>query len=77
MTSKTNELKDKIFELEIEQKELKIQLETHYDCVEYLCSLGAYDAVKEVEQQVEESQCWIEFYKEELKDIENREKHGE
>lgn len=79
MTSKIDDLKDKIFDLEMEQKELFMQLDSfemenkfYMDCD----MLGGVDT-SEVEKLIEENQCWLEYYKQELLDLQNTEKHGE
>lgn len=73
MTSKIDELKDKIFELECERDELQILLDT----MEYSGWSEFEEAMKKVVQELQETNCWIVYYKQLLKEIEDREKYDE
>lgn len=77
MTSKIDDLKDKIFNLEMEQKELYWHQDIWYkmldeDGIDFL-----YESAEQVEKLIEENQCWLEYYKQELLDLQNTEKYDE
>lgn len=75
MKSKEYILEDKIFNLEMEQKELKFLLVAAEGCVEDPCLESVYENIYELTKQIQENKCWIQFYKEELKDLEAGEKY--
>ena len=71
MTLTKDEIKDKIFELEMEQKELKMHLHSfemenkfYMDCDMF----GGIDTT-DLEKKIEENNCWIAYYKDLLKEI--------
>lgn len=79
MSLTKDKIKDRIFELEMEQKELKMHLHSlemenkfYIDCDMF----GGTDTT-DLERQIEENNCWIAYYKGRLKDIENEEKYDE
>lgn len=77
MTSKIDDLKDKIFVLEMELKELSWHKDIWYkmsdeDGIDFL-----YESAGQVEKLIEENQCWLEYYKQELLDLQNTEKYDE
>lgn len=67
MTLVQDKIKDRIFELEMEQKEIQMRLTqaTFLSTQEYYSKLN------------QENQCWIAYYKDRLKDIEQGEKYDE
>ena len=67
MTLVQDKIKDRIFELEMEQKEIQMCLTqaTFISTQEYYSKLS------------QENQCWIAYYKGRLKDIEQGEKYDE
>lgn len=62
-----NEIKDKIFELEIELKELEILVGQAYPDPE------DYEVPEYLEQQMQESVCYIQYYKQLLQELEQGE----
>ena len=56
-----DEIKDKIFELEMGQKELKILIKLATPCE---CKV-----IEDLDKQIEENQCWVAYYKDLLKEI--------
>ena len=79
MSLTKDKIKDRIFELEMEQKELKMHIHSlemenkfYMDCDMF----GGTDTT-DLEKQIQENNCWIAYYKDRLKDIENEEKYDE
>lgn len=62
-----DELKDKIFELEIELKELEILVKQAYPDPE------DYEIPEHLEQHMQESVCYIQYYKQLLQELEQGE----
>ena len=62
-----DKIKDRIFELEIEQKEIQM-------CLTQATFLSTQEYYSKLSQ---ENQCWIAYYKDRLKDIEQGEKYDE
>lgn len=73
MTLTKDQLKDIIFELECERDELQSLLGT-MRCGSW-SEFG--DAMDKAIQELQETNCWIEYNKQLLKDIENEEKYDE
>ena len=67
MTLVQDKIKDRIFELEIEQKEIQM-------CLTQATFLSTQEYYSKLSQ---ENQCWIAYYKDRLKDIEQGEKCDE
>lgn len=72
MTLTQDEIKDKIFEIEMEQKELKMQLHSfEMENKFYMdCDLFGGTDTTDLEKQIEENTCWIAYYKDLLKELE-------
>lgn len=68
-----DKIKDRIFELECEQDELQSLLDT----MRYNGWSEFEDTVERAIQELQETNCWIEYNKQLLKDIENEEKYDE
>lgn len=68
-----DKIKDRIFELECEQDELQSLLDT----MRYSGWSEFEDTVERAIQELQETNCWIEYNKQLLKDIENEEKYDE
>lgn len=68
-----DEIKDIIFELECERDELQFLLDT----MKYSGWSEFGDAMDKAIQELQETNCWIEYNKQLLKDIENEEKYDE
>ena len=69
-----DKIKDRIFELELEQKEIQMcltQAALWGNDKEFLSTQEHYNKLNQ------ENQCWIAYYKDCLKDIENEEKSDE
>lgn len=62
-----DKIKDRIFELEMEQKEIQM-------CLTQATFISTQEHYSKLNQ---ENQCWIAYYKDRLKDIENEEKCDE
>ena len=67
MTLVQDKIKDRIFELETEQKEIQM-------CLTQATFLSTQEYYSKLSQ---ENQCWIAYYKDRLKDIEQGEKYDE
>lgn len=67
MTLVQDKIKDRIFELEMEQKEIQM-------CLTQATFLSTQEYYNKLSQ---ENQCWIAYYKDRLKDIEQGEKYDE
>ncbi|WAW11393.1 hypothetical protein vBAcePPAc_0016 [Aeromonas phage vB_AceP_PAc] len=67
MTLAQDKIKDRIFELEMEQKEIQM-------CLTQATFLSTQEYYNKLSQ---ENQCWIAYYKDRLKDIEQGEKYDE
>ncbi|QEG08311.1 hypothetical protein HWC26_gp059 [Aeromonas phage 2L372X] len=67
MTLAQDKIKDRIFELEMEQKEIQM-------CLTQATFISTQEYYNKLSQ---ENQCWIAYYKDRLKDIENEEKYDE
>ena len=67
MTLVQDKIKDRIFELEMEQKEIQM-------CLTQATFLSTQEYYNKLSQ---ENQCWIAYYKDLLKDIEQGEKYDE
>lgn len=68
-----DQIKDTIFELECERDELQSLLDT----MRYSGWSEFEDTIKKTIQEIQETNCWIEYNKQLLKDIENMEKYDE
>ena len=68
-----DKIKDTIFELECERDELKSLLDT----MRYSGWSEFEDTIKKTIQEIQETNCWIVYNKQLLKDIENEEKYDE
>lgn len=68
-----DQIKDTIFELECERDELQSLLGT----MRYSGWSEFGDAMDKAIQELQETNCWIEYNKQLLKDIENEEKYDE
>jgi len=71
MTLTKDKIKDRIFELEMEQKELSWHQDiwgkmVDEDGIDFL-----YESAEQVENLIQENNCWIAYYKDRLKDLEN------
>ena len=73
MTLTKDEIKDKIFELEMEQKELSWHQEIWWKMVDETGIDFLYESAEQVEKLIEENSCWIAYYKDLLKEIEQGE----
>lgn len=73
MTLTKDQIKDTIFELECERDELQSLLDT----MRYSGWSEFGDAMDKAIQELQETNCWIEYNKQLLKDIENEEKYDE
>lgn len=73
MTLTQDQIKDTIFELECERDELQSMLET----MKYSGWSEFGDAMDKANQELQETNCWIEYNKQLLKDIEQGEKYDE
>lgn len=73
MTLTKDEIKDIIFELECERDELQSMLDT----MKYSSWSEFEETIEKVTQELQETNCWIEYNKQLLKDIENEEKYDE
>ena len=73
MTLTQDQIKDIIFELECERDELQYMLET----MKYSGWSEFEGAMDKANQELQETNCWIEYNKQLLKDIENEEKYDE
>ena len=74
MTSTQDKIKDRIFELEMEQKEIQMcltQAPIWGNGEEFLSAQEHYSKLNQ------ENQCWIAYYKDRLKDLEDEEKYDE
>ena len=74
MSLTKDKIKDRIFELEMEQKEIQMcltQAALWGNDEEFLSTQEHYSKLNQ------ENQCWIAYYKDRLKDIENEEKYDE
>lgn len=74
MTLAQDKIKDRIFELEMEQKEIQMcltQATLWGNDEEFLSTQEHYSKLNQ------ENQCWIAYYKDRLKDIEDEEKYDE
>ena len=74
MSLTKDKIKDRIFELEMEQKEIQMGLTlapSWGSDEEFLYTQEYYSKLNQ------ENQCWIAYYKDRLKDLENEEKHDE
>ena len=73
MSLTKDKIKDRIFELEMEQKELKMHLHSlemeNKFCID--CDMFGGTDTTDLERQIEENNCWIAYYKGRLKDLEN------
>ncbi|QEG08776.1 hypothetical protein [Aeromonas phage 4L372XY] len=67
MTLAQDKIKDRIFELEMEQKEIQM-------CLTQATFISTQEYYNKLSQ---ENQYWIAYYKDRLKDIENEEKYDE
>ena len=68
-----DKIKDTIFELECERDELQSLLDT----MRYSGWSEFEDTIKKTIQEIQETNCWIVYNKQLLKDIENEEKYDE
>ena len=68
-----DQIKDTIFELECELDELQSMLDT----MKYSGWSEFGDAMNKANQELQETNCWIEYNKQLLKDIEQGEKYDE
>lgn len=68
-----DQIKDTIFELECERDELQSLLDT----MRYSGWSEFGDAMNKSIQELQETNCWIEYNKQLLKDIEDEEKYDE
>lgn len=69
-----DKIKDRIFELEMEQKKIQMcltQAALWVDDEEFLSTQEYYSKLNQ------ENQCWIAYYRDRLKDVENEEKYDE
>lgn len=73
MSLTKDQIKDTIFELECERDELQSLLDT----MRYSGWSEFEDTIKKTIQEIQETNCWIEYNKQLLKDIENMEKYDE
>ena len=73
MTLTKDQIKDTIFELECELDELQSMLDT----MKYSGWSEFGDAMNKANQELQETNCWIEYNKQLLKDIEQGEKYDE
>ncbi len=73
MTLTQDQIKDTIFELECERDELQSMIDT----MKYSGWSEFGDAMDKANQELQETNCWIEYNKQLLKDIENEEKYDE
>ena len=77
MSLTKDKIKDRIFELEMEQKELLWNQEIWRKMVDDDCIDFLYDSASQAEKLIEENACWILYYKDLLKEIEQGEKYDE
>ena len=68
-----DEIKDTIFELECERDELQSLLDT----MRYSGWSEFEDTINKTIQEIQETNCWIVYNKQLLKDIEDEEKYDE
>lgn len=68
MISKIDDLKDKIFDLEMYNVELRGASSVFYLSVE---------DQDDLQKIIQENQCWLEYYKQELLDLQNTEMYDE
>ena len=73
MTLTQDQIKDTIFELECERDELQSMIDT----MKYSGWSEFGDAMNKAIQELQETNCWIEYNKQLLKDIEQGEKYHE
>ena len=73
MTLTQDQIKDTIFELECERDELQSMLDT----MKYSGWSEFGDAMNKAIQELQETNCWIEYNKQLWKDIEPGEKYDE
>lgn len=73
MTLTKDQIKDTIFELECDRDELQSMIDT----MKYSGWLEFGDAINKANQELQETNCWIEYNKQLLKDIEQGEKYDE
>lgn len=73
MTLTKDQIKDTIFELECERDELQSLLDT----MRYSGWSEFEDTIKKTIQEIQETNCWIVYNKQLLKDIEDEEKYDE
>lgn len=73
MSLTKDQIKDTIFELECERDELQSLLDT----MRYSGWSEFEDTIKKTIQEIQETNCWIVYNKQLLKDIENEEKYDE
>ena len=72
-----DEIEDKIFELEMEQKELSWHQDIWYKMIDEDGIDFLYESSEQVDKLIEENQCWLSYYQELLKDMEQGEKYDE
>lgn len=77
MTSKIDDLKDKIFDLEMELKELYWHRDIWWKMIDEDGVDFLYNNEEHVEKLIEENQCWLAYYKQELLYLQNTEKYDE
>lgn len=68
-----DEIKDKIFELETEQKKLSWHQNIWWKMVDEDGVSALYESAEQVDKMIEENSCWIAYYKDLLKEIEQGE----
>lgn len=68
-----DQIKDTIFELECERDELQSMIDT----MKYSGWSEFGDAMNKAIQELQETNCWIEYNKQLLKDMEQGEKYDE
>lgn len=73
MTLTKDQIKDTTFELECERDELQSMIET----MKYSGWSEFGDAMNKAIQELQETNCWIEYNKQLLKDTEQGEKYHE
>ncbi len=74
MSLTKDKIKDRIFELELEQKEIQMYL-TQVTLWE---NDAGFPSTQEYYSKLnQENQCWIAYYKDRLKDLEQGEKYDE
>ena len=73
MSLTKDQIKDTIFELECERDELQSMIDT----MKYSGWSEFGDAMNKAIQELQETNCWIEYNKQLLKDMEQGEKYDE